>query len=563
MLYSVIKKNSYQDSINLMLLTKQLSDMEGLKKVTVMMGTPANMDIMKNAGLYTPELETATPSDICIVVDSDTSEVVDIVLEAVEHFIKNQSVAAKSDHTLSARSWDSALRKMPDANWALVSIAGEYAAQEADKALEHGLHVMLFSDNISVEDELALKTKAAEKDLLVMGPDCGTAIISGVPLAFANTLEKGNIGVIGASGTGIQEVTTLISRAGGGCSQVIGLGGRDLTKGIGGIMALRAIDLLRDDDETDIIVFISKPPASEVRKEVVEKLLAQPKPVVAIFLGEKLPSDGNIQYAWTLEETARRAVELSKSRFRLPSDRLNAIRKNSKQRGIQGIYSGGTLAAEAGMMLADVLGLSLDTKHPAGVMFAHEDHKIIDMGDDAYTRGKPHPMIDPSSRLAMLQEVVKNESTAIVLMDFVIGYGGTDDVAEVFAPAIASLREELSKEGRDIFFVASVTGTNSDPVPYNQQKEELEDAGVYILDSNAEAVEFALAIVRGLNEPAEEKNTAVRSTIWDKPRVVNMGIKHFAPPIVEHGGKVLQFMWNPPAGGDSALAELLAKLYAI
>ena len=563
MLYSVIKKNSYQDSINLMLLTKQLSDREGLEKVTVMMGTPANLDIMKNSGLYTPELADATPSDICIVVDSQSGEAVNLVLEAVEHFMQNQSVAAQSDHTLSARSWDSALKKMPDANWALISIAGEYAAREADKALDHGLHVMLFSDNISVEEERALKTKAAEKELLVMGPDCGTAIISGVPLAFANALEKGNIGVIGASGTGIQEVTTLISRAGCGCSQVIGLGGRDLSQGIGGIMAMQAIDLLKEDKDTDIIVFISKPPAPDVRKKVVQALLDQPKPVVAIFLGEKLSADGNIQYAWTLEETARKAVKLAQSRFRLPVDPIHAIRQNPAQRGIQGIYSGGTLAAEAGMMLADALNLSMDTKHPEGVMFAHGDHKVIDMGDDAYTRGKPHPMIDPSSRLEMLQHVIQDPRTAIVLMDFVIGYGGADDIAEIFAPAIADMRQTLQQQGREILFVASVTGTGSDPAPYSQQKARLEDAGVYILESNAQAVAFSLAVIQSLDEPKEKEAKATDDSIWQKPRVINMGIKHFAPPITDHGGKVLQFQWNPPAGGDAALADLLAKLYEI
>ena len=563
MLYTVIKKNSYQDSINLMLLTKQLSAMDGVAQVSIMMGTPANLDIMNASGMYTDDLSEAAPSDICIVVDSENASIVDKVLEGVEHFLKNQAVASKSDQTPVARSWDSAMRKLPTANWALISIAGTYAAKEAEKALDRGLHVMIFSDNISVSDELALKEKARDKGLLVMGPDCGTAVISGVPLAFANALEKGNIGIVGASGTGIQEVSTLISRLGAGCSQVIGLGGRDLTADIGGIMAFSAIDLLAEDDETDLIVFISKPPAPEVRKKVVSKLSALDKPVVAIFLGEKLESEGNIHYAWTLDQAAELAVSLSRQSAKLPEKELSLIRANRNQRGIQGLYSGGTLASEAGMLLAHYLGAELDKKHPDGLMFQQEQHRIIDLGDDAYTQGRPHPMIDPTLRLDMVKDQAMDDSTAIILLDFVIGYGGHDNIAAEFAPVIEKLRQELSEKSRSVVFIGSVTGTQKDPINYETQRKALEDAGVYILDSNAKAVSFAISILSQLESPAAEKKVSAASDFWDAPRVINMGIKHFVPPIQENGGQAVQFQWNPVAGGSEELANLLEKLYAI
>ena len=563
MLYTVLKKNSYQDSINLMLLTKQLSAMDGVAQVSIMMGTPANLDIMKASGMYTDGLSEATPSDICIVVDSQDSSIVDKVVEGVEHFLKNQAVASKADQTLVARSWDSAMRKLPYANWALISVAGTYAAKEADKALDRGLHVMIFSDNISVADELALKEKARDKGLLVMGPDCGTAVISGVPLAFANALEKGNIGIIGASGTGIQEVSTLISRMGGGCSQVIGLGGRDLTADIGGIMAFSAIDLLAEDEETDLIVFISKPPAPEVRKKVVSKLSALDKPVVAIFLGEKLESEGNLHYAWTLDQAAELAVSLSRQSIKLPENELSLIRANKNQRGIQGLYSGGTLASEAGMLLAHYLGAELDKKHPDGLMFQQGPHRIIDLGDDAYTQGKPHPMIDPYMRLDMLKDQAMDDSTAIILLDFVIGYGGHDNIASEFAPVIAKLRQDLAEKNRSVVFVGSVTGTQKDPINYEEQRKALEEAGVYILDSNAKAVDFALSLLSRLDSPDAEKGTSAPSDFWDAPRVINMGIKHFVPPISDNGGQAVQFQWNPVAGGNEELANLLEKLYAI
>src|SRR5690606_14776291 len=124
---------------------------------------------------------------------------------------------------------------------------GVYAAFEAFRALENNLNVMMFSDNVTVEDEIKLKDLAVKKDLLMMGPDCGTAIINGVGLCFANKIKRGPIGLVAASGTGLQEVTVLIDQFGGGISQAIGVGGRDLSKDVMGRMTLHAINALNAD----------------------------------------------------------------------------------------------------------------------------------------------------------------------------------------------------------------------------------------------------------------------------------------------------------------------------
>src|SRR4030095_10708603 len=131
------------------------------------------------------------------------------------------------------------LERAEDADIALISVPGDYAAAEALKALAQGLNVMLFFDNVAIADERAIKLYARARTLLVMGPDCGTAIVNGVPLGFANVVRRGDIGLVAASGTGLQEVTCRIHNLGGGISQAIGTGGRDLKDAGGGMPVLQ------------------------------------------------------------------------------------------------------------------------------------------------------------------------------------------------------------------------------------------------------------------------------------------------------------------------------------
>lgn len=467
------------------------------------------------------------------------------------------------------------------ANMALISTPGQYAAEEAEKALDNDLHVMIFSDNVSIEDERRIKEKAHEKGLLVMGPDCGTAIVSGVPLAFANVVNRGNIGLIGASGTGIQEVTVQIDRLGGGVTHAIGTGGRDLSDKIGAITMMDAIKGLANHSQTEVIGIISKPPAKEVRDEVVQLLQSLSKPVVAIFLGEEPHNhEGNIYYANTLEETAAIAVDLAKGNQVKPNynelqGEVPAVDLKPEQKTIKGLYSGGTLGYEAATLISRGIGSTGDGSHEEGYLLKANGFEVADLGDDIYTQGKPHPMIDPETRINFFQKAAEDESTAIILFDVVLGYGSHEDMAGALLPGIQKIQNDLKEKGRNIYFVATVCGTPQDPQNIKEQKSKLESAGVILRDSNNQAVRTALAML-GMNIEEKDKevvatteqvvkadittSSAIEELLTEKPTVINVGLKSFAKAVANNGGRAVQFDWRPVAGGNERMRKVLSVL---
>lgn len=580
MLYTIVKQNSYQDSVNLMLLTNKISTMEGINKVQIMMGTPSNKDILKAADLYTEELESAASNDMCIVVDTDSEEKIQEVLDETDNYLNNQAISAGKEAFETVRSWDKATNALPDANLAIISTPGQYAAEEAEKALDRDMHVLIFSDNVTVEDERRIKEKAHEKGLLVMGPDCGTAVVSGVPLAFANVVKTGKIGVIGASGTGIQEVTTEIDRLGAGVSHAIGTGGRDLSEKIGAITMLDGIKALAQHSQTEVITLISKPPAKEVRDEVVQLLQSISKPVVAIFLGEEPHNhEGNIYYANTLEETAAIAVDLVKgnpikSSYNKLQSQIPAVNLKPEQKTIKGLYSGGTLGYEAATLISRGLNYDNTGAHEEGYLLSANGFEVIDLGDDIYTQGKPHPMIDPDTRIQYFQKAAQDESTAIILFDLVLGYGSHEDMAGALIPGIEKIQKETQAKGKEIYFVATVCGTDQDPQSIDEQKAKLEKAGVILRDSNNQATLTALAMLDIQIEevqkelvPAAETSTieitvseAIQKLLTEKPNVVNVGLKKFTEAITANGGRVVQYDWRPVAGGNARLRQVLSVL---
>lgn len=579
MLYSIIKENSYQDSVNLMLLTNKISTLDGVEQASIMMGTPANKDIFHSTAMYTDELDKAGPNDMCIVIKTDSQEHVSEVLDTIEAELKNQAVSSNKQEFQSVRTWDKALQALPNANLALISVPGQYAAEEAEQALDRGLHAFIFSDNVDVQDELRLKQKAHDKGLLVMGPDCGTGIVSGVPVAFANVVQQGNIGVIGASGTGIQEVTTLIDRLGSGVSQAIGTGGRDLSEPIGAITMLDAIQGLEHHKATEVIVVISKPPAIEVRNQVVRLLHRISKPVVAIFVGEEPEThEGTVHYAYTLEETAMIAVDLSKGReVRANYNKLNVEIPQTKlapeQTTIKGLYSGGTLAYEAAVLMSKGLELG-QLIHEDGYMLKAKGHEVIDLGDDKYTQGKPHPMIDPETRIHYIEQAAQDKSTAIIMLDVVLGYGSHEDMAGALLPVIEKIQSEAAAQGKSLYFVATVCGTEQDPQNYQEQKAKLERAGVIVKDSNNQAVRTALAMM-GIQLQDKDKSfipavqteqgninvsESIVKLLSGKPEVVNVGLKKFVNAVTSHGGNAVHFDWRPIAGGNEKMRKILSLL---
>lgn len=578
MLYTVIKKNSYQDSINLMLLTNSINTLQGVTKCSIMMGTDANKDIFKNSGLATEEVLSAAPSDMVIVVETSDEKVVENVLSETDRFLSDLAVKKKKNNFESASSLEAALEEMPDANLALFSIPGEYAADEIEKALDKGLNVFSFTDNISLEDEVRLKNKAHEKGLLLMGPDCGTGVISSIPIAFTNVVRPGNIGIVGASGTGIQEVTTIIHRLGGGVVHAIGTGGRDLSQEVNAVTVRDAILGLEEHDPTDVIVVISKPPAKKVRDEIVELLQSVTKPVVAIFLGEKPDHhEGNVYLAHTLEETAKIAVDLANNRG-VKSNYLEEIGYEVKKplpenKTVKGLYSGGTLAAEAGMLISEALGLGGLIKKEGYILNAN-GYEVMDLGDDIYTQGKPHPMIDPEVRINKIKEYAKDENTGVILLDCVLGYGSHPDMAGALSGAIKEAIQTAKENGRELYFVATVCGTEQDPQDYQLSVETLKDCGVLVEESNAKAVRLALKL-KGIEfeetdkyvvpsniekKPLPEVSEKVLELLNSKPRIINIGLTSFTDSILEYGGSTVQYDWKPIAGGNKKLIKLLNKL---
>ncbi|QUM67065.1 acyl-CoA synthetase FdrA [Staphylococcus delphini] len=576
MLYTIIKENTYQDSIVLMLLSNKLNSIDGVKKVSVMMGTPANKDIFRASGLGSDELDQANPNDIVVVIDTEDEAKVTEVDEMVEATLKGENSVDATSNEQEAHNWKRALELANNANMALISIPGQYAAMEAENALNEGLHVFMFSDNVPKADELRLKEMAHEKGLLVMGPDCGTGIIHSVPLAFTNIVKEGNIGLVGASGTGIQEVTTIIDREGTGVTNAIGTGGRDLSTEIGAITMLDSIKALNQDPKVKVITVISKPPAKEVKDKVLNVLRNIEKPVVTLFLGDK-PTyhEPGIYHAYTLEEAARVSVQLSNGEVpNFKPSILTDIDVNfaEGQIGIKGFYSGGTLAYEAAMLINHTLKNTKSEKQE-GYMLKTEAHAVIDLGDDIYTQGKPHPMIDPEKRIEMLEASIEDETTAVILLDDVIGNGSHDDMATELAPTISKVIQHAKDRGRNIVVLATVVGTEQDHQGYQQQIDILKRAGAVICETNDQMVRTAIHLLGHDVQQPEREEKAFDKEVLDltvsdeiiqllnvKPSIINIGLKSFSEAIRDSGAECVQFNWKPIAGGDEKLMKVLQFL---
>ena len=576
MLKTIVKKGSYHDSVVLMLLTNQISTIEGVKKVSIMMATPANKDIYRQSGLSTEELESASANDMVVVADVDDDAILDVIMEEVEEFFKKQSTSeGDKKGAESVKSWDKALGKLPDANLAVISIPGAYAALEADRALDEGMNVFMFSDNVTLEDEIKLKQKAHEKGLAVMGPDCGTGIIQGVPIAFTNNVTPGAIGIIGASGTGIQELTTIIDRLGEGVKNAIGTGGRDLSTEVGGITMMDMIEAMESDDSVKVLIIISKPPAKEVRDRISDRLSNFKKPVVTLFLGEKPEyHEENFYHAYTLDEAARLAVglvrgeEIKEGKVDVDDSQVFGA---EEKKTIKAYYSGGTLAGEAAMLIKDALNLKVPPQKAEGFMLKTDGHIVVDLGDDVYTQGKPHPMIDPAKRIECMQDAIDDASTGVILLDIMLGYGSHEDMAGALLPSIVELRDKAKAEGRKLFFVATVCGTRRDFQSYDEAVSKLKEAGVIVCENNKLAVHTAIrAIGLDFEEPAKEirKKTVAKiektevsekliQLLSQKPKVINIGLKSFAEVVESFGCDVVQYDWMPPAGGNVELIKVL------
>jgi succinyl-CoA synthetase alpha subunit len=493
-----IKTGVYFDSVTLMIVGRDITAATGVLDAAVVMGTRENQAILKSAGLWLRQFDAAADTDLLLAVKAASAEAAAGALRAAGEQLK-----AVRDRTDAAEEWrplslEGALQILPGANVALISVAGRYAGEQAMQALKAGLNVMLFSDNVPLGREIELKKFARAKGLLLMGPDCGTAIINGVPLAFANAVNRGDIGIVAAAGTGLQEVSSLISDQGAGISQAIGTGGRDVKKEVGGIMFLEGLKALIQDTATSTIVLISKPPHESVLKKIGKALKGVRKPVIAVFLGadEKTVRRYGMAPAATLEEAALVACG---ARPRPANGQVADLPHLGKY--IRGLFSGGTFCTEAQVIFRD-LGIRhvySNVPLPPFVtlrnVWKSRQHTLIDLGEDVFTVGRPHPMIDYSLRNRRILEEAQHPETALILLDVVLGYGANMDPVGELAPVIREARVK-----RPIVFACSVTGTPRDPQNRTKVVEGLESAGARVFPSNAAASKFAAQVARSLEK---------------------------------------------------------------
>jgi len=515
---TLIKTSEYHDSVSLMLVARELSRLEGVKDAAVVMGTEANKSILTDAGLLSEEAQAASPNDLVIAVASSSDSASEAALQKAEVLLKQKALSSETGE-FRPKTLRGALSTHPAANVAVISVAGRYAADEAWDALSHGLHVLLFSDNVSLEDEIALKKYARERGLLLMGPGAGTTILNNVALGFANVLPRGPVGIVSAAGTGLQEVSTLLARGGVGITQGIGTGGRDLKKEVGGIMMLEALKALQEDEATSVLVLVSKPPAAEVVKLILDQVTASAKPTVICFLGgdtSTLAEIPNVIPARTLYECALLAAqqvrpEIGDARALLETENAGLAqqakslktRLNPNQRYLRGLFSGGTLCYEAQVIWKEILDPPVYSNAPLpGGAALHDstkscEHTAVDLGEEEFTVGRPHPMIDNDLRIRRLLQEARDPEVAVILLDVVLGYGAHPDPATELGKAVEEAQRLARGEGRELLVVASVTGTEDDPQSLGRTTSALERAGVIVCDSNSAAARLAAMLVSG------------------------------------------------------------------
>jgi FdrA protein len=512
----LVKTSQYFDSVSLMNIAREVRALAGVEDAALVMGTDANKGLLRQVvSALSAEALAAAPTDLILMVKGEAG-VLDDALALAEKLLTHRPTAA-SGETHRPRTLRSALRSQPASNLTVISVAGAYAAAEAWSALHQGLHVLLFSDNVALEDEIALKRYAVEHGLLLMGPGAGTAIINGAALGFANVVSAGPVGIVSAAGTGLQEVSTILDREGVGLSQGIGVGGRDLSDAVGGLMMLHAVRALQADPATEVIVTISKLPSPAVIVTVIDQLASSDKPAVVIFMGaDELPAPPapTIHLTRTLQEAALVAAALAQNgdlaavqtylaaqqaTLRTQASEL-AARLQRPQQYARGLFGGGTLCEEAMRIWSASLG-DVWSNGPLKPEFRLPDsnrshqHCALDLGEEEFTVGRPHPMIDNDLRIRRLLQEAADPEVAVIQLDVVLGYGAHPDPATELAPAIREARDLAAQDGRDLLIVGALTGTDADPQNLTRQARAFEAAGMRLCSSNAAASQLAALIL--------------------------------------------------------------------
>lgn len=546
-----LRRGAYYDSVVLMQLQRGLIGLPGVVDAGVVMATQANCDLL-SANQLLPGSISASPDDLLVVVKAQDDASANDAISQIDSLLTKRRSSGAQD--FCPRSLSSAAKQLPEASWVLVSVPGRYAAGVAREALDLNKHVFLYSDNVSLDDEISLKKKAREKGLLVMGPDCGTAIINGVGMGFANRVRRGTIGLVGASGTGLQAVTSHIHSLGGGISHAIGTGGRDLKSEVGAITAHQALDLLARDDETKVIVLISKPPSPDVATGLISVAQQTGKSVVIYFIGYPAPARkiGNVQFAVNLLEAAELAVEMQDQRL----ETLDQTPVSSLY--VRGLFSGGTLAYEILLGLQTTLSPIFSNAPITNSQLLQdplhsECHTIIDLGDEFFMVGRLHPMMDNDLRIRRMRQEAADPEVGIILFDVVLGEGSHLDPAGELVAVI----EDIRRQRPELEFLAIIIGTDDDPQDLKVQTDRLMDAHVKVVHSVSNAVEYlSMRFATGKQEFPPVDLERLNGSF----AAINVGLESFYESLTSQGAQAIHVEWRPPAGGNERLAGLLQKM---
>ncbi len=466
-----VHRGQYHDSVRLMQASRAIQDVDGVTDALVAMATELNLSLLADMNFDMDAVAGIGPNDLLLAIRAESEEAIEAAHRALEAALTPATAPSGGLEAPDPKSIGRAA-KLNDANVALLSVPGNHAFVEAMEALQDGLHVMIFSDNVPIEQEVVLKQYGSDHDLLVMGPDCGTTIVNGLGLGFANAVQPGPVSMVGASGTGIQEMCALLDDAGVGVRHALGTGSHDLSDDVGAISTLQALGALDADPETELIVIISKPPAAEVADKVRRAAAEASKPVVITFMGEK-----------TLEDGAGEVLE----KLGKPTPTYghwDAPSREHRPGTVRGLFSGGTLRSEARHVAMPLLG-DIGTKEE------DEGHTFIDYGDDEYTQGRAHPMIDQTVRVERLAATAHDDTVGVVLMDVVLGYGSNSDPAAELAPIVKMVAD------KGVAVVVSLCGTKGDPQGRDAQARAFNDAGASVYLSNAEAAMEAARLATG------------------------------------------------------------------
>ncbi len=547
----------YCDSVRLMLLQRELAALPGIEDAGAVMGSAVNLSLLADAGLL-PEGGSPSATDLLICVRAKDEASGREALQQVERLLES---GERTSGGYQPRSLQAALQMLPECNLVSISIPGRFAADLAEKALELKRHVFLFSDNVSLEDEVRLKREADRQGLLLMGPDCGTALIHGVGLGFCNQVKAGPIGLVSASGTGLQAVASALDESGSGVSLAFGCGSRDLSDEVGGLTTIQALQRLEEDRATGAIVLISKPPSPRTAARILDTARSLSKPVVVDFLGQAPPAEriDNLYFVSTFSEAARQAAQLPEDRTERSA--VDSAGFASGQKLLRGFFSGGTLAQEALQILkiyspdvqSNLSGSTREEQAPGA-------HWVLDLGADEFTSGRLHPMLDHRLRIERLLRSAKNPQVAVVVLDVVLGHGAHPDPASELAPAIQETRRVAAADGRRLETVVLLVGTEADPQDLEKQRSEFGRAGAIVESDCRSAISHAGGLISALNrrQPAE---TDVNLLPLDSPlQVVNIGLEAFYQSMIAQDVESLHVDWRPPAGGDEELASILSKM---